>query len=330
MNAPGHNILVRYDAACRALAEAKSIDEVKDFRDKADAMRAYARQAKNRQLEIDAAEIRIRAERRLGEMMAAQRETVGLASGGEHGGRARIDGSRSDPSMARPTLADAGIDKHLADRARKLAAVPDQQFESMVDDWRDRIAAENERVTVDLLRAGEKHVRGTFGTGENEWYTPPEFLDAARDVLGGIDLDPASSDAAQEKVRAAKHFTEEDDGLTREWGGRVWLNPPYAQPHIADFVAKMVEERRAGRVSAAIMLTHNYTDTTWFQLAAGVADAICFTRGRVRFYGPNGEVAAPTQGQAFFYFGNDAEAFADRFAGVGFVMMPFSGEVADA
>ena len=59
MNA--HAPLVHYNAACVALAAAKSTDEVKDWRDKAEAMRAYAHQSKNRQLEIDAAEIRIRA-----------------------------------------------------------------------------------------------------------------------------------------------------------------------------------------------------------------------------------------------------------------------------
>src|SRR5262245_33723999 len=95
------NALVKYDAACRALAEAKSIDEAKDISDKAAAMKEYARQAKNRQLEIDAAEIRMRAERRIGQLMQMQRDTVGLATGGEHGGRASIDGLRSNPSNAR-------------------------------------------------------------------------------------------------------------------------------------------------------------------------------------------------------------------------------------
>src|SRR5262249_1189952 len=106
--------LAHYDAACRALAEARSVDEVKDIRDKAIAMAAYARQARNRDLEADAVEIRMRATRRLDQLRQAQKETVGLATGGEHGGRARIDGVRQTPSIIRPTLAMQGIDKNLA------------------------------------------------------------------------------------------------------------------------------------------------------------------------------------------------------------------------
>lgn len=174
------------------------------------------------------------------------------------------------------------------------------------------------------------NVRGTEGTGENEWFTPGEYIKAAREVLGSIDLDPASHLQAQTIVQAGQYFTKDDDGLTREWHGRVWLNPPYAQPLIAQFVSKMCSERKAGRVSAAIMLTHNYTDTAWFHEAAGVADAICFTRGRVKFYEPDGGVAAPTQGQAFFYFGNDIDRFEAAFAHIGNGVTPRWKKAADA
>jgi DNA N-6-adenine-methyltransferase Dam len=104
-------------------------------------------------------------------------------------------------------------------------------------------------------------VNRTSFTGNNEWFTPDAPLAAARAVLGAIDLDPASHPVAQERVKAARYFTEADDGLAQEWRGRVWLNPPYAQPAIEHFTSKMVQEVGAGRVESAIMLTHNYTDT---------------------------------------------------------------------
>lgn len=201
-------------------------------------------------------------------------------------------------------------------------------------------AASNRQLTADLDETtavaisrqlwGNDNVRGTQGTGENEWFTPTEYIERARSVLGAIDLDPATHEQAQNVVRAERYFTLQDDGLRHEWHGRVWLNPPYAQPWIAQFAAKMCDERSSGRVTAAIMLTHNYTDTSWFQQLAAIADAICFTRGRVKFYEPNGEIAAPTQGQAFLYFGDQVERFAIAFREVGFVVLPFNGEVHNA
>ena len=185
----------------------------------------------------------------------------------------------------------------------------------------DAVFDEIEAIRANRLAWGN-NVRGTEGTGENEWFTPPEYIELARRVLGDIDLDPATHKEAQKTIRAAQCFTKAEDGLTREWHGRVWLNPPYAQPAIAHFVSKMVIERLAGHVTAAIMLTHNYTDTSWFHEAATIADAICFMRGRVKFYEPDGEIAAPTQGQAFFYFGSEVKNFAEAFRSIGFVVRP--------
>lgn len=315
VDAPG---LARYEQACQALAEAKSVDEVRNILNPAEAMRAYAKQAKNKQLEIDAAEIRIRAERRLGELMAAQRETVGLNAGAAAGGEK--EGPRGlyiNPRDERPTLAEAGIDKNLADRARKLAAIPEEKFEGMVSGWRGRVEEENERVTVNLLKEGDKHIRGTFGAGENEWYTPAEYIERARRAMGGIDLDPASSEYANQTVRAERFYSIDDDGLALDWTGRIWLNPPYSRDDVSRFAEKAVEEWRAGRMAAGIVLVNNYTDTGWFHLLARAATAACYTRGRIRFVSPRGEADSPIQGNTFFYFGSEAERFLAEFSDCG-------------
>ncbi|MFE8033826.1 hypothetical protein [Thiohalocapsa marina] len=153
--------LIKYDAACRALAEAKAVDEVKDLRDKAEAMRIYGMQAKNKTLEIDAAEIRIRAERRLGELIAAQKATVGLNTGS----RGQLHGRKEtgevlalvdDEGQKPPSLSDAGISYDLSSRAQKIAAVPEAEFEAEVVEWRERVSAENARVTTRLEKAGER------------------------------------------------------------------------------------------------------------------------------------------------------------------------------
>ena len=132
--------LTHYDTACKAVAAANSVDELKDIREKAEAMRTYARQTKNKQLEIDASEIRFRAERRLGELMEAQRQIVGLAPAGR-------PKEMGHPIIKPLTQAEAGIDKHLADRARKYAAIPSDEFEAFLAGRRQPIDSENKRVT---------------------------------------------------------------------------------------------------------------------------------------------------------------------------------------
>lgn len=179
--------------------------------------------------------------------------------------------------------------------------------------------AEHSEPAKEVMREAVHNHRAQ-GTGENEWYTPQQHIDAVYAVLGGIDLDPASSEIANKTVQADRIFTIEDDGLSKTWAGRVWMNPPYAQPHIANFVEKLASEYEAGNVSEAIALTHNYTDTQWFHRAALSCNAICFTRGRIGFLSPEGKRAAPTQGQAFFYYGHNTPAFLEAFCAIGFVV----------
>ena len=232
--------------------------------------------------------------------------------------------------VRRPGRNNSDLNYFSVDNAEAWTGISQVQVARWNKRLQDRAAYRDALFGVAYRKAmaerGQTDQRGAGGTGENEWYTPSEYIELARGVLGGIDLDPASSRAAQAVVKAGQFFTEEEDGLSQEWAGTVWLNPPYAQPLIAQFISKMVKERQAGHVTAGIMLTHNYTDTAWFHEAASVADAICFTRGRVKFHDAAGKIAAPTQGQAFFYFGHRPDIFSEKFSAVGLILIPWTGE----
>jgi len=161
----------------------------------------------------------------------------------------------------------------------------------------------------------------TKHTGDEESYTPMKYIESARLVMGGIDLDPASNDMAQETVKADVYFTVDDDGLEQDWSGNVWMNPPYTALVINQFIEKVVAGYSAGDINQAVVLTNNNTDTSWFHLGVAIASATCFTKGRINFDKRDGTTSSPTNGQSFFYFGDNVDGFKKEFSKHGFVMV---------
>lgn len=160
-------------------------------------------------------------------------------------------------------------------------------------------------------------------SGNQERNTPKELVEMARRVLGQIDLDPASNDIAQETVRAACYFTKDDSGLNRPWGGRIFLNPPYASAPFRAFVRHLIQEYLAGRVTAAITVTNNNTETGATQALLQVASAWCFPRSRVRFTAEDlSGTAGGLQGQLVTYFGDNPALFLAVFSAKGATGIP--------
>lgn len=132
------------------------------------------------------------------------------------------------------------------------------------------------------------HTHRTVWTGNDEWYTPARYIELAREVMGSIDVDPASNDHAQKTVKAKTYYTAETDGLDKDWHGKVWMNPPYSRKLIQMFTAKLMAEFQSGRCTEAIVLTNNSTDTGWYHRMTMLGASICLPRGRIRFERPDG------------------------------------------
>ena len=157
-----------------------------------------------------------------------------------------------------------------------------------------------------------------------EYYTPEWVLDAARLVMGGIDLDPASCIEAQENVKAIKYYTLENDGLSKEWHGRVWLNPPYSKTNGKSnqeiWANKLIEQYECGNVNAALLLVKAALGYKWFEKLFDKLP-VCFLSNRLSFILEDGnDDGQSKQGTTIFYLGDDFDRFLSIFRKYGRVV----------
>ena len=148
----------------------------------------------------------------------------------------------------------------------------------------------------------------------NDWWTPKEYIDAVYEVMGGIDLDPASTEEANKTVGATKIYTEAQDGLIQPWEGRVFLNPPYGKLG-SEFAARLYEFFGSGVDEAVMLVNSRATDADWFQPCFN--GVICFTDHRIDFNSPYEKQTSSTHGSCFVYFGAKEKKFAEVFAKFG-------------
>lgn len=163
-----------------------------------------------------------------------------------------------------------------------------------------------------------------FTSDSYEWYTPARIMNAVRQTLDAIDLDPASSAKANETVQAAEYFTAAQNGLTPSWckpGGtpsRVFMNPPYGET-IGEWVNKLCDEYESGWVAEAITLLPARTDTQWMRRMAKYPR--CFVWGRLKFSGSDNSATFPS---VVIYLGNRLEVFHEAFRNIGDIYMLWS------
>jgi ParB family chromosome partitioning protein len=163
----------------------------------------------------------------------------------------------------------------------------------------------------EIIETNKPKAHVSNNSGENEWYTPECYIESAKLVMGVIHLDPASSEIANKTVNSNLFYTQEDDGLSKEWFGNIWMNPPYSQPLIFQFISKLVQSKG---VNQAIVLVNNGTETQWGQLLLSNSSAVCFHQGRIRFIDKYGNLGqAPLQGQMICYIGSNVNNFINEF-----------------
>jgi len=127
---------------------------------------------------------------------------------------------------------------------------------------------------------------GMMSSLSNEWTTPQKLFDELNQEFG-FTLDPCST---HENAKCERHFTRDDDGLTKDWQGTVFVNPPYGR-EIGKWIKKAYEESQKG--ATVVCLIPSRTDTAYWHDYV-MKGQIRFIRGRLKFGGGNNPAPFPS------------------------------------
>lgn len=189
-------------------------------------------------------------------------------------------------------------------------------------------------------------------SGSTEYYTEEYLIEMAREVLGNIELDPASSKIANQTVKANMFYNIENDGLSKKWVAQtVWMNHPFSKgekacpvskrdnsvslckkkgciergyhitkdvPGNSEWTNKLVNEYKAGNVKEAICITFSSMSETWMNPLIEFMQ--CFPRGRINYRLPDGtQTKEITKGSLLTYMGPNPKKFREVFERIGTV-----------
>lgn len=214
---------------------------------------------------------------------------------------------------SRKPLANGKCRRHL--KPEEVAV-----FRKLIENGRKLKHIEREIAWLEGKKTAPRTVLSS--SASDEWYTPPEYIELARLVMGKIDLDPASNDIAQAWIMATTCYMLHDNGLEMPWFGCVWLNPPYGA-QVSLWTKKATETYEQGMIHEAMLLVRPAAGSHWYQELSSRFPA-CIPHKRIRFIDAKGtQQKSPVHGNVFFYLGNAVERFREIFSTIGVVTKPF-------
>ncbi|MCI0560725.1 MAG: phage N-6-adenine-methyltransferase [Nitrososphaera sp.] len=249
----------------------------------------------------------------------------------ERSGRARLEAQRDFAADYKGRFPPAGRNSSSDCSVRSTEYCASFGFnDRTVRRWAEklldpaRFEVELQQRLVKVLKVWGMETAANYSSDSFEWYTPVRYLEAAREVLGEIDLDPASNEHANRSVRAKEFFDEQTNGLEQDWHGRVFMNPPYGRDEeygslAGAFCDKAMAEYESGNVEACIILVNSLHSQNW--QAALYDYVVCFVDHRIQFVSSDGEENKnPTFQNIFVYLGPDPDSFWRVFSKFGYVM----------